>query len=233
MHFARVAYQKLALSVEERQFREVLDLSPLCAETCRRVGLVEEALKTRFVEGLAHRDLGDVKRATELFHEILRDAESLGDVCLEALAANNLAQLYRVLGDQKEAMAWAHRALPILKQLGNLVGLAKMRWCVGDILREEGKLTESVAAYREALGEAEKIGIRGDVAAIRLVLADVLLQLGNEPEAEWQVRAALPIIEEERMVPEGLAALSLLQESLRRRKIDHQALRSLHGYFRE
>jgi len=35
------------------------------------------------------------------------------------------------------------------------------------------------------------------------------------------------------MVPEGYAALSLLQESLRRRQIDQNALRNLHGYFRD
>ena len=54
-----------------------------------------------------------------------------------------------------------------------------------------------------------------------------------EAQAEWEVRAALPIIEEEKMVPEGFAALTLLRESLRRRKLDRQALRNLHGYFRE
>jgi tetratricopeptide (TPR) repeat protein len=232
-HFARVAYQRLALSIEERRLEEVLELAPLWSETSKALGLVEEALKCRFLEALSLRELGQPERATRVFQEIMRDAEALQDMRLEAQAANNLAQLYRVLGNQKEAMAWAQKALPLLKRLDLRVHLAKLRWCVGDILREEGKLNESVSAYREALQEAEEIGIRGDIAAIHLVLADVLLQLGQEPQAEWQIRAALPIIEEERMVPEGLAALSLLQESLRRRKIDRQALRSLHGYFRE
>jgi tetratricopeptide (TPR) repeat protein len=233
VHFARVAYQRLALSVEERRFEEVLELAPIWSDTSKALGLVEEALKCRFLEALSFRELGQPEKATGVFQEILRDAEALQDLRLEAQAANNLAQLYRVMGRQKEALVWAQKALPLLKQLDLRVHLAKLRWCVGDILREEGKLSESAGAYREALHEAEEIGIRGDVAAIHLVLADVLLQLGQEPQAEWQIRAALPIIEEERMVPEGLAALSLLRESVRRRQIDRQALRSLHGYFRE
>jgi hypothetical protein len=48
-----------------------------------------------------------------------------------------------------------------------------------------------------------------------------------------EVLAALPIIDEEKMVPEGFVALSLLRESLRQQKINRQALRDLHGYFEE
>jgi len=66
---------------------------------------------------------------------------------------------------------------------------------------------------------------------IRLVMADLLLDMGSGHEAEQEVRAALPIIEEEQMVPEGIAALGLLRESLRRRQLDGRALRELHGYF--
>ena len=35
------------------------------------------------------------------------------------------------------------------------------------------------------------------------------------------------------MVPEGVAALSLLRESVRHQKINRQALRDLHGYFED
>jgi len=113
------------------------------------------------------------------------------------------------------------------------VHLSKLQWSIGDLLRGQGKVSEAVDAYRSALRESEEIGLRGDVAAIHLVLADVLLEARQEAQAEWEVRAALPIIDEENMVPEGFAALTLLRESLRRRKIDRQALRNLHGYFRQ
>ena len=44
---------------------------------------------------------------------------------------------------------------------------------------------------------------------------------------------ALPTIDKEKMVPEGVAALSLLRESLRHQKINRQALRDLHDDFEE
>jgi hypothetical protein len=120
-----------------------------------------------------------------------------------------------------------------LTQLNNSVGLVKLRWCVGDILRDQTKSGEAIEAYREALESAREVGVRGDQAALHLVLADLLLDVGQEAQAEWEVRAELPIIDEEKMVPEGFAALDLLRQALRRRQVDRGALRALHGYFRD
>ncbi len=232
-HAARLAYQRLALAVEERRFDEVLRLAPVWAENFTRLKMPEDALKCQFLVGLSLREVGQVPQAVEVFREICREAEALRSVRLTAIATSNLAQFYRVLGDLKEALTYARKALPLLKQLNNQTNLAKLRWCVGNILREQGKLGEAIEAYRAALRESEEIGMRGDVAAIHLVLADALLQTGQEAQAVWEIQAALPIIDEEKMVPEGIAALSLLRESLHRRQIDRKALRELHGYFPE
>jgi hypothetical protein len=129
------------------------------------------------------------------------------------------------------SLAYAKKALPLLKELDSRVHLVKLRWAIGNVLREQGKLGETIGAYHEALDEARALGMRGDVAALHLVLADVMLDAGQDRQAEWEVRAALPIIDEERMVPEGFAALELLRQALRYRQIDRKALRELHGYF--
>jgi tetratricopeptide (TPR) repeat protein len=230
-HVARVAYQRLALSLEERRLSEVLELAPLWIESFESMGLTEDALKCRFLVGLALRESGEVDRAVTVFRDICRQAEDQRNVRLVAQASNNLAQFYRVLGNLDEAMVYARKALPLLKQLDNRVGLVKLRWGVGSILREQGKPGEAVVAYREALEEARAVGMRGDVAALHLVLADVMLDAGQDRQAEWEVRAALPIIDEEQMVPEGFAALGLLRNALRYQQVDRQALRDLHGYF--
>jgi hypothetical protein len=99
------------------------------------------------------------------------------------------------------------------------------------LLRGKGDLPAAIEAYRSAQGSFAAIAMHADVAAVHLVLADLLLDSGQSDQAEWEIRAALPVIDEYKLVPEGFAALSLLRESLRRRQIDRQALRSLHGYF--
>ncbi|MGH9388319.1 MAG: hypothetical protein ACRD1Z_01805, partial [Vicinamibacteria bacterium] len=76
VHFARLAYQRLALAVEERRFEEVLELAPIWSENARKLGLIEEALKARFLEGLSRRELGRFTEAVEVFCEILQEAES-------------------------------------------------------------------------------------------------------------------------------------------------------------
>lgn len=232
-HFARLAYQRLALAMEERRFDEVLELAPAWSESSRKLGLFEETLKCRFLAGIARRETGDLQGAAEVFQEVYEEARPASALKLLAPAANNLAQLHRLLGDSQRALEYAREALDLLQKADSQVGLVKLRWCVGDVLREQGKTADAIDAYREAVRDAERVGMRGDAAAIHLVLADSLLQTGQEAQAEWEIRAALPIIDEERMVPEGFAALSLLRESLRRRKIDRQALQNLHGYFRE
>jgi len=230
-NIARLAYQKLALAMEERRFEEVLEGAPLWANTFQKLGLAEGALKCLFLEGAVLRELGQMPRAIEVFARICIQAEAAGNTRLLAMAFGNLAQFHRVVGNLTEALVCAQKAFPLLQETQNRVNLAKLRWCVGDILREQGNRAEALDSYRSALRESEDIGIRGDVVALHLVVADLLLDAGMDRQAEWEVRAALPIIDEEQMVPEGMAALGLLRESLRRRQLDRGALRELHGYF--
>jgi tetratricopeptide (TPR) repeat protein len=230
-HVARIGYQRLALAAEERRFEEVQELVPLLVESFDSMGLAEESLKCRFLEGTALREKGQFAESVEVFRDIYREAEKQRNVRLTAQAATTLAQYCRLLGRPEEAMEYARKALPLLNQLNNRTTLVKLRWSVANILREQGKLGEAIGAYREALEEARAVGMRGDVAALHLVLADVMLDAGQDRQAEWEVRAALPIIDEERMVPEGFAALGLLRQALQYRQIDRKALRELHGYF--
>ena len=232
-HLSRVAYQRLALALEERRFEEVLDRAPALAEVFRELRMDEEALKCRFLVGTVHCEKGNARKAIEILSDVLREAKELGSLRLTAQALNNLARFHADLGELEPALLYAREALPALREAGNAVTLVKLRWTTGELLRKQGKHGAALTAYREALSSAVELGIRDDVTAIHLVIADLLLEVGREAEAEWEIRAALPIIDEEKMVPEGIAALSLLRESLRRRQIDKQALRDLHGYFQE
>lgn len=230
-NIARLAYQKLALATEERKFEEVLEAAPLWASAFQKLGMVEGALKCLFLEGNALREIGEVPRAIAVFQKTCVESEEARNSRLLSLAFGNLAQLHRITGNLPEALSCAQKALPYLQETQNRVHLAKLRWCVADILREQGNRAEALESYRSALRDSEEIGIRGDVVALHLVVADLLLDAGLDRQAEWEVRAALPIIDEEQMVPEGMAALGLLRESLRRRQLDRGALRELHGYF--
>jgi hypothetical protein len=230
-HSARLAYQRLALKLEERDFISVLELAPRWVECFSRLGLAEDALKCRFLEAHVLKETERLEEAKQKFRLIKTDAEALGLDRLAAIAGQNLFQIHVSLNEVEQAIMEAKGAALILAHHNNRVGLAKIHLGVGFLLRGQRRLPESIEAFRESQRQSAKLDMRADVAAVNLILADLFLDAGQPSYAEREIRAALPAIDELKLVPEGIAALSLLRDSLRRRQIDHQALRSLSSYF--
>jgi tetratricopeptide (TPR) repeat protein len=232
-NISKVTYQRLALRIEERDFEPVSKQLPQLVASFRRLEMWDDALKARFLEANILRETDRLAAALQVFNEIALEARDLHNDALLSHAYVNLVQINALLGNQQEAVSSATRATPILRRLGNRIGLAKLQWGVGYLLRSQGNGSGAIDAYRTAQREFVELDMRADVAAVHLVIADLLLDNGQEKQAEWEVRQALPVIDEYKLVPEGFAALTLLRESVRRQKIDRQALRNLHGYFEE
>lgn len=72
--------------------------------------------------------------------------------------------------------------------------------------------------------------MRALVAYTHLVIAETLLATNRQREAEWEILAALPAIQELSLVPEGFAAAALLRESVSRRQTDPKALQDLRAH---
>jgi tetratricopeptide (TPR) repeat protein len=210
-----------------------LEFVPSLIANFEKLEMIEDALKCRFLEGVALLNMDRLAEASEVFRGICNEARRMQNDKLLAIASNNLVQIHGLLGESAQALNEARETLVIFRRLDNRVGVAKLQFGMGALFRAEGKIPSAVEAYRAALIEFDEIGMRSDVAAAHLVLADLLLDLGQDTSAMGEVLAALPIIDEEKMIPEGFAALSLLRESLRHQKINRQALRDLHGYFEE
>ncbi|SRR6266496_1319140 len=232
-HIARLAYQRLALKLDERNFDSVLELAPRWVECFARLGLAEDALKCRFLEAHVLKETERLDEAKQAFRSIKADSEARGLDRLAAIAGQNLFQIHVFLDEVEKAITEAKEAASILGRQNNRVSLAKLHLGVGFLLRRQRRLSESIEAFRASQLQFAELEMRADVAAVNLILADLLLDAGQAAQAEWEIRAALPIIDELKLVPEGIAALSLLRDSLRRREIDRHALRSLNGYFEE
>jgi tetratricopeptide (TPR) repeat protein len=230
---SRLGYQRLAERLEERQIDIVLELLPALIESFRSLEMTEDALKCRFLEGLALMETDELERAIEIFQDIATEAGSLGSERLAASAYANLTHVHGMMGEAEAAIAASMKAIPVLRRLDDRIALAKVQWGIATLLRETGQLQPAIEAYRKAQEEFEAIGMRADIAALNLVVADLLLEQGQDRDALREIAAALPVISELQMAPEGMAALSLLRESSRRQEINRQALRELHGYFQE
>jgi tetratricopeptide (TPR) repeat protein len=202
---SRLAYQRVAERLEERQLDLVIELLPSLVESFQKLGMPEDVLKCRFLEGLAYVEKDEPAAAVTVFNQICAEAEVQGNDRLLAQAYVNLIHAHGMLGEADAAV----------------------------LLREGGHHGEAIDSYRKAQGDFEAIGMRADIAALNLVVADLLLEEGKDREALSEISEALPVIAELKMAPEGMAALSLVRESVRRQEINRQALRELHGYFQE
>ena len=228
---SRLGYQRLAQRLEERQLEVVLELAPPLIESLRKLGLRDEALKCAFLEAIALMESDDVQKTIDCYQAICMEAEELKNDRLLASAYANLTHAYSMIGCAREALDSSSRAIPILRRLDDRVGLAKAQWGVAMLMRETGQLDASIAAFRDAQEQFALLGMRADIAALNLVIADMLLDLGQDAEALREIALALPVIDELKMAPEGMAALSLLRESALRQQVNRAALRELHGYF--
>lgn len=230
---SRVAYQRLAVKIEEGRFEEVLRTVRPVLESFERLRAPESTLKCRVLEGIAYKETNQLNEALNVFQTVLEHARSIGSARLLSSCYVNMVQIHAISGETDAALMLAKEALPLLRTSNNRKDIAKLQWGIANLIRVEGRLSLAVDAFRVAQKEFLDLEMPGDVAAIQLLIADLLLESGQEAQAEWEIRAALPVIDELKMVPEGVAALTLLRESVRRRKIDRQALRDLHGYFDE
>jgi len=231
--WSRVSYQRLALLLEERKFDALMEQLPSLVESFEKLDMVEDALKCRSVEGLAYMEMGDLGSARDVFMRVRSEALRLNLDRLVASACVNLVHAHGALGETESSLQYSKEALPILRRLDNNVAIAQVQTGIGTLFRSRDNLSEAISAFRSAQQEFAALGMLADVAAIRLIVADLLLEMGEERLATTEVIEALPIIEDYKMVPEGMAALTLLRESVRQQKVSHQALRDLHGFFED
>lgn len=232
-HISRVAYQRLALRLEERDLEAIADIAPRWVDAFAQLDLPDDSLKCRFLEAHALKETERLEESKHAFREIRDHAKAIGSWKLAAIASENLFQVHAFLGEADLARQEADYAMPLLRKFENRIGLAKLQMGLGYLFRSEGSAQASIEAFRDAQKQFSELGMRADVAATHLVLADLLLDSNQPAQAEWEIRAALPVIDELKLVPERVAALSMLRDSMRRRQIDRQALRSLNGYFEE
>jgi tetratricopeptide (TPR) repeat protein len=228
---SRLNYQKLALLLEERRFDEVLERLPAVLAGCEQAHLAQESLKCRIIEGNIFREQGRLAEAAAVFREVCRQGRITRSDRVVASGYVNLAQIHGELNEPAEAIEASRAAMPLLKKLGNRIAWAKVQCGLGILYRSQKNRGAAVEAFHLAQKEFEELGMRADVAGLHLMIADLLLDYGLDREAKREVEVALPIIDEYKLIPEGVAALTLLRQSVKSSRVDRHALQELNGLF--
>jgi tetratricopeptide (TPR) repeat protein len=227
---ARVAYARLTMRYDMGRYTDVLELLPSVALSFEKLGLYSELGKCHFLEAMSLMQLGRSSEAVPRLQTLVSGPEFRSEEALRGQAMMSLGNIHSDEGDQEQALAVYKTAQPLLERGQRYAALADMKAAVAETLRRLGRIAAAVEAYRETVIDYVRLGMQTRVAYVRVVLAEALLEAGRPREAEWELLAAFPTINEQQMVPEGFAAVVLLQESVRQRKTDPQALSELRQY---
>ncbi len=229
---ARVEYARLALACDTHRHEEVLRKITDLHSKFAALGMEEEAAICSFVEGTSLEALGKLNEATEVLLTLRSSLLEQPDHWLLGHTTSKLADVLALSGRFDDAFKYYRQALVWLGDKPSWARAA-FKGHLGGTLRDTGDLTSAVAAFREAVAEYSVLGIRTRAAYMRMVLAETLLLADRPREAEIEILAALPTIREQRMSAEGMVAISLLRESIRKSCLDGEVLRQVREHFKE
>jgi len=229
---SRVTYQRLALQFEIGQYEEVAELASLLVATFCKCGMSREAIQCRYLEANALKHSGQIGRAGELLEQLGGPDVAAMEPYIAGMALTSLGDLHASNSADDLATEAYSRALPLVNKAQKPAASAFLKHAMAETFLRRGAVRESIAAYSSALEEYVSMGTATYIAYLRVELANAMIQGGMLREAEWQILAALPTIDEQRMVPQGFAALTLLAESARRRSVDRTALATLRDHLK-
>jgi tetratricopeptide (TPR) repeat protein len=224
---ATTAYNRLALRHEMRRFEEVLELLPSLVNSFRKFGMMAEVTKCRLLEAVALKESGRSGEAISALLGLSADEDCQRDVAVYGIVLVNLGDLQSSEGQLAEALESYRGAACVLAEAGHSYALAHLKGAIGQTLRDQGNVAAAVSAFREAAAAYDALGIGTQSAYTRILTAESLLALGRPREAEFELLAALPTIDEEKMLPDAQAALNLLRESMKQRRLNEGTLSSL------
>ncbi len=224
---ANVAYARLALRFEMGRLQDVVELTPSLEASFTKLHMDIEATKCRLLLAMTLKMTGEHSRAIELLDRTHRNPALASDAFLRAKILAELGDLHQLQGQFELAMTAFQEASQLLQDKEPSPARADLKLCVGATYKAIGSLSAAKEAYRAAQQEYSALEMPGPVAYTRLLIAETLLEMNRDREAEWEILAALPTIDDIKMVPEGLAAMALLRESVRKRSTDTSALKQL------
>jgi tetratricopeptide (TPR) repeat protein len=224
---ANISYARLTLHYDCGRYDRALELLPSLTQSFAKMGMEREALKCRFLEAMSLKDLSRTAEAKATLEAMSTEPSLQREIGLNGLVLVSLGELLAQDGDTTGAMSQYQQALPLLQGSKQGFAVAHLKALVGELLRTEGNLAAAVESFRSAIADYAELEMATFVAYLRIVLAETLIALSRNREAEWEIRMALPTIDERKMMPEGFAALALLRESIERRQTDSSALRDV------
>ncbi|MGG6237476.1 CHAT domain-containing tetratricopeptide repeat protein [Nodosilinea sp. AN01ver1] len=134
-----------------------------------------------------------LRRAIELWLQVVPLWQQAGAQRELALTFNNLGLAYDALGDRTAALNAYQQALPLIQALGDQQGEAAILTNVGNIYNALGDRSAALDYYQQALPLSRAIGDRRGEASILTNMGSVYDALGDRETALDYYQQALPL----------------------------------------
>ena len=224
---ARAEFIRVAMMHERYQFEEVLRELPEVRSRFDQLGMELYSAKTQFLEAFSLKLLWRDDEALVVLEELKRSQVLQADKRVRAMTFAATAEIEGRRGRLTEALAGIETAQDLLGASCESLASAYLNGVKGELLRDQGRFDAAEQAYRAAIAINSAGGFHSQAAYLRVILAEMLLAAGKEDEATAEIVLALPVIDQNEMVREGIAAMGLLRESVRRKRMDPVALSQL------
>ena len=127
--------------------------------------------------------------------------------------------IQQTLGNHERAIRELAEAARLLRDGKQYIALADVNWMISGIFRANGRFDEALILLEMSRQDHARLGMTWPEGYHRMLIAETYLAMGRPREAETEIRAALPILEEHGMLADAVIAVNLLREAIRQRKL--------------
>jgi tetratricopeptide (TPR) repeat protein len=220
---ARIALLRILSLYEQSRYDLVVKAAPALEQSFADLGMEEDRVKCRIVWASSLKLLGHFQEALDVLEPIQQWKSTIRSG-LYGWVLLNSGDLHQICGHYSLALTELAEAEHLLREARQFTALADVNAMISCVYRSHGMLREALQLLRSSCDDHARLGMKSLEAANRMLIAETYLAMGRSHDAEVEIRAAIPVFEEQEMVVDAVAAVNLLREAIRRQRFDPQPI---------
>ena len=215
---AKVLFQRLAACYMASRFDVVTKACPQLEAEFLAMGMEDDRVRCLILWAGSLKLKGLLQEALEIL-EPARQSRAQIRPELYGWVLLQCGDIQQTLGNHERALRELGEAARLLREGKQYIALADINWMISCIFRANGRFEEALTLLEASREDHARLGMKWPEAYHRVLLAETYLAMGRPREAEIEIRAALPILEEQGMLADAVIAVNLLREAVRQRKL--------------
>jgi tetratricopeptide (TPR) repeat protein len=220
---ARIKYTRQILLYQLSRWDLVCQAAPHLDRTFAEFFMEEDRIKSRILWAASLKVAGRLDEALDILKP-LRESRHHVPPGLYGWVLLQCGDIHQISGDHARATDELMEAAQLLREGGQFTGLAQVSAYISLAFRSKGMLKEALRFLESSREDHERLGMKWSVAYYRMLIAETYLAMGRPHDAEVEIRVAIPVFEDQGMVADAVAGVSLLREAIRRQKFDPKAV---------